>query len=217
MTDPYHFFDEKMATGLSLAGIRRFGTPGDYHYEVRALDKSDASMPFLSWNDATHYCEWRNHSENSSFSLQSSALSLSCASTGADPDLKSNILFFELISSVVATEASSNTSDTFNEVGLFVGSAVIVGGGMAMYKMHNDHQAELQRLSGEHQLALKRCVNEHNSKFQELSKKNYELLDSWSENEYKWSEEFREKLLKNFQGLMNSCQTEEYDSKKEEK
>ena len=62
-----HFYDEKMSSGS--ASILRSGEPGSYQYELTPTGDSEASMLFLSENDAARCCEWLNRSRFFSSSL----------------------------------------------------------------------------------------------------------------------------------------------------
>jgi hypothetical protein len=118
-------YDEKMERGSSIFSIQRTGSPGRYHYEAHDGDISKHSIYFLSWNDARSYCDWKN-SYDPSFSLTPAQ---------TDPDLKSNILFFQLTSSKIVKEGSSMEEEfsnwdrltTFEKCSALLAGALIVG------------------------------------------------------------------------------------------
>ncbi len=118
-------YDEKMERGSSIFSIQRTGSPGRYHYEAHDGDISKHSIYFLSWNDARSYCDWKN-SYDPSFSL---------TPTQTDPELKSNILFFQLTSSKIVMEGSSMEEEfsnwdrltTFEKCSALLAGALIVG------------------------------------------------------------------------------------------
>jgi len=118
-------YDEKMGRGSSVFSIQRTGSPGEYHYEVINVETLDHPICFLSWNDTKSYCDWKN-SYDPSFSLTPAQ---------TDPDLKSNILFFQLTSSKIVKEGSSmeagfsnwDSLTTFEKCSVLLAGALIMG------------------------------------------------------------------------------------------
>ncbi|MCF7729820.1 MAG: hypothetical protein K9M81_05575 [Chthoniobacterales bacterium] len=120
-------YDEMMERGSSIFSLQRSGSPGDYHYEAHDGEISKHSLCFLSWNDAKSYCDWKNlYFSSPSFSLDPALV---------DPDLKSNILLFQLTSLKIVTEGSSlqdtlsswDSLTNFEKCSTLLAGALIIG------------------------------------------------------------------------------------------
>lgn len=94
--DNNHFFEKKMADDAASACIQRSGTPGSYYYEVSS-GIANRSVPYISTSAAMAYAEWKGGNETLSVA----------GDNEVDPELKSNILFFEVIPSGSAVECFS--------------------------------------------------------------------------------------------------------------
>lgn len=86
-----HLYDPKMERDFEAAGLVRSGVPGEYQYHIINNNVHD-SQNYLSWNNAFLYCSWKNNS-----SLRY-ILNSSKEVSNLDRELKSNIIYFSLLS-----------------------------------------------------------------------------------------------------------------------
>ena len=63
--DPHHLFNPSMQSDLNIAGIKRTGRSGRYHYSVIDNTGSSADRPitYVSWFDAARFANWMSNGQ----------------------------------------------------------------------------------------------------------------------------------------------------------
>lgn len=63
--DPHHLFNPSMQSDLNIAGIKRSGRSGQYHYSVIDNTGSSADRPitYVSWFDAARFANWMSNGQ----------------------------------------------------------------------------------------------------------------------------------------------------------
>jgi formylglycine-generating enzyme required for sulfatase activity len=63
--DPHHLFNPSMQSDLNIAGIKRTGRSGQYHYSVIDNTGSSADRPitYVSWFDAARFANWMSNGQ----------------------------------------------------------------------------------------------------------------------------------------------------------
>ncbi len=55
-SDPFGLYSSGMATNLSVAGISRMGTSGNYNYSV--IGNGNRPISYIGWSDAARFVNW---------------------------------------------------------------------------------------------------------------------------------------------------------------
>ena len=63
--DPHHLFNPSMQSDLNIAGIKRTGRSGRYHYSVidNAGSSADRPITYVSWFDAARFANWMSNGQ----------------------------------------------------------------------------------------------------------------------------------------------------------
>lgn len=130
---PNDLYDEKMGNGLGSASLLRFGTPGNYFYELAPTTDPNISIHSISWNDAMRYCEWKNSTSTKNAILTWNLNNCDSAAASIDPFLKSNLLTFCLVSAKANQASGFGGAVCFDAESLralsAVGAVALFGGG----------------------------------------------------------------------------------------